>query len=187
MFLGIDNGFSGGLAVYDGQKLVEAIPMPTIHVTRSSKTKNGNLRKGQEINEPLIADWLRRVKPTHAVVELANAMPKQGAVSMFSFGVSYGTVRGILGALGIPYQIVAAPTWMKEMLGTGRPAGESKQYALAASARLFPGFNFICQGRRIPDEGMIDAALMAAYCARLHAGVVATSNSDVMIEEEQYG
>lgn len=184
MFLGVDNGFSGGLAVYDGQKLVEAIPMPTIHVTRGSKTKNGNLRKGQEINEPLIADWLRRVKPTHAVVELANAMPKQGAVSMFSFGVSYGTVRGILGALGIPYQIVAAPTWMKEMLGHGRPAGESKQFALAASSRLFPGFNFVREGCRVAHEGMIDAALMAAYCARINQGKQAVANMDVIVEEE---
>lgn len=184
MFLGIDNGFSGGLAVYDGQRLVDAIPMPTIHVTRGTKTKGGNPRKGQEINEALIADWLRKYKFTSAVVEMANAMPGQGSISMFSFGVSYGTVRGVLGAMGIPYQIIHAATWMKEMLGTGRPAGESKQFALAASARLFPGFNFTPAGKRVPHEGIIDAALMAVYCSRINAGQVAAVNADIVIEEE---
>lgn len=182
MFLGIDNGFSGGLAVFDGIRLVDAIPTPTVDVTKTTKTAKGNERKGREINEAEIANFIRKYNPVHAVIELAHAFPGQGAVSMFSFGVSFGTVRGIVGALGVPFTVVPSQTWQKELLGGRRAAGQSKEDAAATAQRLFPGFNFVAPGSRKLHEGMVDAALMAVYCHRMHSGANAVGRmSDIEV------
>lgn len=50
-----------------------------------------------------------------AVLEQVGAMPGQGVSSMFNFGDSYGFVRGLLVAHGIPYETKVPRTWQKAL------------------------------------------------------------------------
>src|SRR4051812_29143594 len=61
---------------------------------------------GGEINTAELARLIRIHRPTLAVLEKAQCMPKNGAVSMFNYGRSYGDVRGVIGALEIPVHFV---------------------------------------------------------------------------------
>lgn len=58
---------------------------------------------------------LRHLKnsKTLAVIERSQPMPKQGVVSVFSYGVGYGVLLGCLEALEIPYVEVRPLEWKK--------------------------------------------------------------------------
>ena len=43
-----------------------------------------------------LADLVAQMAPDIAVVEEVHALPRQGVVSTFTFGVSFGVVRGVL-------------------------------------------------------------------------------------------
>ncbi|MFQ6105415.1 MAG: hypothetical protein ACE5OP_14165 [Candidatus Glassbacteria bacterium] len=49
-------------------------------------------------------------------MEQVHAMPKQGVVSMFSFGQGFGIWLGILACHRVPYELVAPQRWKREML-----------------------------------------------------------------------
>ena len=54
---------------------------------------------------------LANVPGPFAVVERVHSMPRQGEASTFSFGCSFGVVLGVLGAMGIPFELVAPKVW----------------------------------------------------------------------------
>jgi crossover junction endodeoxyribonuclease RuvC len=156
--LGIDPGYSGGLALMDGTMFLECEVMPVITLTKSKRA----------IDEPglrqLIIDW----KPDHVVVEKVSAMPKQGVVSMFNFGTTYGIIRGILAGLEIPYTLVAPRTWQKVMFADiGKKKADTKKIAKLVCKRLWPGKDFTKSDRAYqPHDGKCDAALIAEWGRR---------------------
>ena len=48
---------------------------------------------------------------TSVVVEKVNAMPGQGVTSMFNFGQTFGAIKGICAALGLPIFFVTPSKW----------------------------------------------------------------------------
>ena len=75
--LGVDPGIRGGLAIVginaDGVPcLVDAIDIPII-----------GLKAKERVDALAIRDWIARHAPQYAVIERAQAMPKQGASSGF--------------------------------------------------------------------------------------------------------
>lgn len=100
-------------------------------------------------------------------IEKAQAMPKNGAVSMFNYGQGFGEIIGIVTALQIPYELVPPAKWTKEMLA-GVPAGiEGKERARIACERLFPEANLLATPRcKKPHEGLVDALLIAEWGRR---------------------
>ena len=86
VYIGIDPGKTGGLALIRDGFVADLAPMPVI---------------GKEPDEARLADWLRREALTEsrpgvfAVLEKVGAMPKQGVTSMFNFGRCYGAIRGV--------------------------------------------------------------------------------------------
>jgi crossover junction endodeoxyribonuclease RuvC len=105
-------------------------------------------------------------KDISVFVEKAQCMPQNGAVGMFNYGVGFGVILGILTALKIPYTLVPPKTWTKEMhLGT--KGSEPKEKSLEAARRLYPEVNLIRERCRKPDEGYVDALLIAAYGQRV--------------------
>jgi len=72
--------------------------------------------------------------------------------SVFSFGDTYGTIRGVLGALNIPTYTVIPSRWKKELKIS------SKEDSLKASKDLFPSVNF-----RKKDHNIAEALLIAYY------------------------
>jgi crossover junction endodeoxyribonuclease RuvC len=144
--LGIDPGFTGGLAMLGDNELM-TIVMPVVDRAQG----------GSELDLP---ELVRRIKFFKHILkggvcylEQVNAMPGQGVTSMFRFGCGWGCIRGVLAAVEVPTILVRPQKWQKVV---GRDA-------VAATAR-FPGHDFKASDRcRNPHSGMVDAALIAAY------------------------
>ena len=114
--IGIDPGFSGGIAVLkEGQV--------TAYKTPETETD--------------IVDFFRQFDPinTRALIEKVHGMPGMGGVAMFSFGKIYGTTRTALIALKIPFDEVSPQTWMKAL---GCLTKGDKNITKAKAQQLFP-------------------------------------------------
>jgi len=145
-YLGIDPGITGGIALLslDGKDLIlEA--MPTMPAPTAGK---------RMVDAAGLARLLRPYPDLVAAVEHVGAMPGQGVTSMFSFGQSYGTALGALGALGIGYTLVRPQLW-KKFHGI---TSAGKDGALGVVARRWP--------ERIlkkTEHGLADALLIADW------------------------
>lgn len=156
-YIGIDPGLSGAIAfMADDGTLIEVYDMPITPV----KTQSG--KRQNIVTAPALAGMFRAhnidgVYQTTAFLEHVHALPGQGTVSMFNFGMSYGIVRGVLGALEIPYEIITPKTWQKLAVVQGKDGGRTK------ASMLFP--TFAQRFQRKKDDGRADAVLIA-YAGR---------------------
>lgn len=168
--IGIDNGISGALAAYNSETSeVEVVVMPIVSV----KTAKGNKN---QYDIPAIVAWFRQKMSMDVtlnphlkmvVLEKAQPFPGQGAVSMFSIGRGFGTMEGILVALGLPFVVIHPKTWQKKMF-EGMPHADTKQASIMTAQRLFPNTQFIATPASSKlHNGMTDAVLMAVYGSRL--------------------
>jgi len=163
IFIGIDNGLSGGLAAYDRDTgELRITPMPVIGV----KTAKGN-KNEYDIQE--IIRWFDQLPkgPQMVVLEKAQAFPGQGVVSMFSVGRGFGIMEGILASRKWPYTIVSPKTWQKRMF-EGVAHSDTKQASALVAQRLFPDTRFVATERsKKLHDGITDATMMAVYASRL--------------------
>lgn len=151
IYLGIDPGKKGGLAIVDDsskQWSPEVWAMPellTITFTLLQYAKSVGCK---------------------AIIEKAQPMPKQGVSSVFSYGMNYGIIIGMLIALEIPYIEVRPATWKKKIL-EGVADKTDKKSSIEAALRLFPGVNLYPTERsKIPSDGIAEAILIAEYGRR---------------------
>jgi crossover junction endodeoxyribonuclease RuvC len=150
--LGIDPGAGGALAFFDPiAGTLELLDMPVMIVERNGKAR-------REISEQMIAAVIGARSPNVAVVEKVSAMPGQGVTSMFSFGLAFGLVRGVLAGQAIPIELVTPQTWQKALGVRGGKDG-SRQRA----CELFPAY--AAAFARVKDNGRSDAALIAMWRA----------------------
>jgi hypothetical protein len=157
MIVGIDPGKTGGIVTITRQKcsVIDLMVMP-----EHPQELIGYL-------EELVA--ASPAGGIHVFIEKAQAMPKNGAVSMFNYGVGYGQLQGILLALKLPHTLVPPKTWTKVM-HAGASGTEPKKKSLEVAHRLFPGQNLRDPGSmraQKPHEGIVDALLIAEYGRRL--------------------
>jgi hypothetical protein len=113
-----------------------------------------------------IMDYLGEWEPSHVFLEKAQAMPKNGAVSMFNYGMGYGILRGVLLTMAIPHTLVPPGTWTR-MMHAGASGKEAKKKSLEVARRLFPTADLRkpVSGKK-PHEGIVDALLIAEYGRR---------------------
>jgi len=139
LYLGVDPGKSGALAIVDDAgKYVDCV--------RFSETEND------------VVVWLDKWKGnvSYAFLEKVHSMPKQGVSSSFRFGALYGFCKGILVSSGIPWEECPPQKWMKFLgCSTGGDKNVTKQFA----QRLHPGVKVI--------HANADALLIAEYCRRM--------------------
>lgn len=157
MILGIDPGLDGALVLLDddGEQIALLADMPT--------TANGQGKRA--VNGPLLADVVREALAAsdvagtrlEAVVEAVGARPGQGVTSMFSFGQSFGTLLGVLAALGVRHRLVTPAAWKRQAKLTGQDKDAARQLAL----RLWPERSGDFQ--RKGDVGRADASLIAFF------------------------
>ena len=99
VYFGIDPGKSGGIAAIwsDG--------MPATPHCKLNGTEQD------------IAEYFRDFDLTsaRAILERVASSPQMGVVSAFTFGRSYGFVRGLLSAYQVPVTEVAPQKWQKAM------------------------------------------------------------------------
>jgi crossover junction endodeoxyribonuclease RuvC len=151
--LGVDPGVSGALALLDTQtRVLSVTDMPSVNYTK-------NQRKRRNISESELVSMIDLWTPDAAFLELVHAMPKQGVVSVFTFGMAFGVVRGVLAALGVPTYLVTPNEWKKSLR-----LGSDKQEARLLAARLFP--SDAAQFSRVCDADRAEAALLALFGCR---------------------
>lgn len=149
LICGIDPGKSGGIAIIgsDEEPFLKIMP---------------------ETAE-MIADTLEPFcgMKMHVFLEKAQAMPKNGAVSMFNYGRHFGELIGILVSLQFAHTLVSPATWSKTMHQGTSPELAPKKRSYQVCRRLFPEADLLGTIRsRTPHEGLIDALLIAEYGRR---------------------
>ena len=153
LYLGLDPGATGGIAVLDDAGNVRlAEPMPVA----------GEGVDGGQLARLVMSmrDLDSQADYALAAVEHVNAMPGQGVCSMFSFGCSWGLARGVLAALGVPVLLVRPQAWKKLVLA-GRP--HDKVGAVAYCASRWPATSLVMPRCRKPHDGIADALCLAEW------------------------
>lgn len=170
IYIGIDPGVSGAVAVLDG-KIVFLYDMPTYKISSGKSTKS-------HVYGHDLADILRPYsgQDAAAVVEDVHAMPGQGVTSMFSFGLSTGIVHGILAALRIPYSRISPVRWKKVMMPD---MGKDKDAAVVRAVQLYPDCAPLLMKGKKKYDGRAEALLMAHYARHI------SSPGLVLVDEEE--
>lgn len=152
LILGVDPGAGGALAFLDTDLVALAVhDMPTAAIATVTKT----LRR--QVSEAWLVDIIRDHMPVDcAWIERVHALPKQGVTSSFTFGLSYGMIRGVLAGLNVPFQLVTPNEWKKHFR-----LSSSKSEARLVAARLFP--HNAKSFTRVRDDGRAEAALLALF------------------------
>lgn len=149
MVMGVDPGTSGGFAVLDARK---------------------NVIVAQKFDGLTESDIWDAMKPYTlapemivAVLEKVSAMPDQGVTSVFTFGDSWGFLRGLLVASAVRREYVRPQEWQKLFrLPTTKECGSktAKKNANKAEAqRQFPEIKM--------THAIADALLIAEYARRI--------------------
>tara|TARA_A100001011_G_scaffold390689_1_gene474655 strand:+ start:305 stop:793 length:489 start_codon:yes stop_codon:yes gene_type:complete len=149
--IGIDPGLSGGIAILDDLKIFDVFDMPIM--SEGKKNKN-------QLNSAQLVNILKKNivnGNTFVIVEQVSAMPGQGVTSMFNFGQTFGSIKGICAALNLPIFYVRPTKWKKhfELINSSKDASRTKvieMYPLISS-RL----------SRKKDVNKADAILIARY------------------------
>ena len=121
--IGIDPGLSGGIAILDDLKIFDIYDMPIM--SEGKKNKN-QLNSAQLVN--IIKKNLIPNGDTFLIVEQVSAMPGQGVTSMFNFGQTFGSIKGICAALNLPIFFVRPAKWKKhfDLINSSKDASRTK-------------------------------------------------------------
>ena len=156
--LGIDPGIRGGLAIVEindgaAPQLIDAIDIPAIGVGAKER-----------VDVAAIRNFIDRHKPTHALIERAQAMPKQGASSGFKYGRAVGAIEAAITLCSIPVEIVEPSAWKRFWKLPGKDKESGRQKAL----QLFPAAHAALARKK--DHGRAEAALIALFGASIQPG-----------------
>lgn len=150
IYIGVDPGLTGGVAMIVPEMGVNVIDMPTVEYSKA-----GAVKRAVDCNG--LAKWLGPRIGGIAItlfIERVNAMPGQGVSSMFSLGMSFWGVVGVAAGLGIPVELVEPRAW-KRYFGLG----PDKDQARGLASRLYPSVDL----SKKKDHGRAEALLIARY------------------------
>ena len=150
--IGIDPGLSGGIEILDDSKIFDIFDMPIM--SEGKKNKN-QLNSAQLVN--IIKRHILPNKETFVIVEQVSAMPGQGVTSMFNFGQTFGSIKGICAALGLPIFYVRPAKWKKhfELINSSKDASRTKVI------EMYPSISSRLTKKK--DVNKADAILIARY------------------------
>jgi len=141
---GIDPGLKGGLAFYFSS--YDKISCEDLPVANGS------------VDAATLAARIRQLAPTVAVVEAQSARPGQGVSSCFQIGRGFGTIIGVVAALGVPLHVVSPAAWKKHF-----HLDKDKEKSRALALRLWPGQADMFKLKK--HEARAEAALIARFYA----------------------
>jgi hypothetical protein len=165
LYVGVDPGWSGGIAVIDGQgKLLQATPSPD------------NFQDFYEMVRQI--RWLKKFTytPIKTALEKVHSMPQQGAPSTFKFGQSYGAWQMVLAVMAVEHddgwsrEDVTPQAWQKAIKfpQKKRTPNDRKKDLLEFARNLYPKFDWpTTQKDRF---AICDAILIATYLYRKDNG-----------------
>lgn len=164
-YLGIDPGKSGAFTILnENSEIVEMIGTPLI---------------GKEYNKQAIKAILTKHQYSHIGLENPGIIFGVGKSSMVSLSGCVRLIEGMLFALNLPHTLVQPKEWQRELwkhVPTQKKAGgkgnDTKATSELAATNIWPQINFRITnaGNKStkPNDGMIDAALIAEYCRRIY-------------------
>lgn len=157
IYVGIDNGISGGLVALSatpGGGIISKLPMPI------QKT-----RKGNEIDVLSAWVWFLGFNLKALTVILEEPGGSKSACAAASMAASFAALRVMCEMRGLRYLRVTPQKWQGELLKCGK--GDTKPAALQLARSLWPAESWLASERcRVPHDGLIDAALIAEYARR---------------------
>jgi crossover junction endodeoxyribonuclease RuvC len=151
--LGVDPGIQGAIAVLADGDLQKFIDMPTV------ERPNG----GNAIDAHRLAATLRGVMQQNpgafisACLERISTRPTNSRTFDQRAGEGLGIVKGVLGALGVPWAEVTPQLWKKYFALIGTEKDVARLYAMQRFPRMAQ-----CLSRK-KDNGRADAALIALW------------------------
>ena len=150
--IGIDPGLSGGIAILEDNIIKVLFDMPVM-----SDGKKNKRQLNSALLVKLIKDNIKDTEDTVMVVEQVNAMPGQGVTSMFNFGQTFGAIKGICAALGLPISFVRPAKWKKhfELINSSKDASRTK------AIEMYPSIAVKLSKKK--DVNKSDAVLIARY------------------------
>ena len=150
--IGIDPGLSGAIAVMEGNKIVDIFDMPVMPEGKKNKRQ---LNSAQLVK--LLKDNIKNNEEVAIIVEQVNAMPGQGVTSMFNFGQTFGAIKGICAALGLPIFFVRPAKWKKhfELINSSKDASRTK------AIEMYPSISHQLSKKK--DVNKSDAILIARF------------------------
>ena len=148
--IGIDPGLSGGIAILKNNKIEDMFDMPVMPEGKKNK---------RQLNSAQLVNLLKNSidEETIVVVEQVNAMPGQGVTSMFNFGQTFGAIKGICAALGLPIFFVRPAKWKKhfELINSSKDASRTK------AIEMYPSISDQLSKKK--DVNKSDAILIARF------------------------
>lgn len=151
VFIGIDPGKSGGVAVVSREEITEEHPL-------------------EEFTEKELWDWISSfdTRGTFVALERVHSFPRDGARSAFTFGVSYGQLRMALTAAKLPFDEILPQTWQKELhippCGKKTKA-QHKKGLIARCQQLYPEHSVWTKLKK-HQAAVADAILLATLASR---------------------
>ena len=154
LIIGIDPGMSGSICFFEDGKILDVIEMPTMTDGKKNKKQvNGS----QIYNE--ISNRINKIekKNIRTVIEQVSAMPGQGVTSMFNFGQTFGAIKGVCAALGLPIFFVRPSKWKKhfELINSSKDSSRTKVI------EMYPSLS--SQLSKKKDVNKSDAILIARF------------------------
>jgi hypothetical protein len=144
-YLGIDPGLTGAVGIVDIKgDLIDVYDMPVVD------------RQVNAVELALTFDTFPADEQIVAI-ERVGSMPGQGVASTFRFGVSYGIVVGVVGALGHRTLHPTPAKWKADM-GLTADKERSRKAAIDRWPKRAEFF------ARKKDDGRAEAALLALWC-----------------------
>jgi crossover junction endodeoxyribonuclease RuvC len=155
--LGIDPGKDGAAVLLrDGSH---------VHAVLSSELLCG---QSWEASHSEVTRWFRLLHTTWGldlvVLERLGGRPGEGATSARTMGIGWGLWLGAASALGVPVIVPTPQRWQREILAD--LPGDTKARSVAWCRAHLPGLDLTPGRRRVPHDGLADAACLAVYGRR---------------------
>lgn len=156
LVIGVDPGASGGIAVVDSYSGSIAVSCWKIDKSESvTASVFKSIKMGRRMGESIVA-----------YVEKVHSFSGQGVKSCFSFGQSYGMLRGMLAAFAIDIVDVTPQKWQKSLgcrSGKGFTKTEHKRNLKEMAKEMCPYIRV--------TNATADAILIARYGWNVETGV----------------
>ena len=154
LIIGIDPGISGSICFLEDGKIIDVIEMPTMAEGKKNKRQVNGSQIFNEISRRINKASNQDIR---VVIEQVSAMPGQGVTSMFNFGQSFGTLKGICSAMQLPMYFIRPAKWKKYfgLINSEKDASRTK------AIEIFPYFSSELSKKK--DSNKADAILIASF------------------------
>jgi len=154
LIIGIDPGLSGSICFLKDGKILDVVEMPTMTEGKKNKRQVNGFQIYNEISKRINKLENQEIR---VVIEQVSAMPGQGVTSMFNFGQSFGTLKGLCAGMQLPVYFVRPAKWKKyfNLINSEKDASRTR------AIEIFP--NFSSQLSKKKDSNKADAILIASF------------------------